>query len=68
MAASHGTLNQFDLASGDWKSYVERTKLYFIANDITGGAKKRATFLSSCGDATYRRIKRMFCLHVVLPK
>ena len=51
MAASHGTLSQFDLASGDWKSYVERTKLYFIANDITDGAKKRAIFLS------YRRIK-----------
>ena len=27
------------------------------ANDITDGAKKHAIFLSSCGDAAYRRIK-----------
>ena len=56
----HGSLGQFDLATGDWQSYVERAKLYFIANDTTGSGKKRAVFLSSCGDATYRRIKDVF--------
>ena len=57
MAALHSTLNQFDLASGDWKSYVERAELCLTANEITGDEKQRAVFLSSCGDAAYRRIK-----------
>ena len=57
MAATHGSLGPFDVSSGDWKSYVERAQLYFTANDITSAAKKRAILLSSCGDATYRRIK-----------
>ena len=54
---THGSLGQFDLATGDWKSYVEQEKLYFTANDITDSGKKHAVFLSSCGDATYRCIK-----------
>ena len=57
MAALHGTLNQFDLASEDWKSYVERAELYFTANEITGDEKQHAVFLSSCSDAAYRCIK-----------
>ncbi len=57
MASAHGTLSQFDLSTGDWKSYVERAKLYLTANDIASAEKQRAIFLSSCGDATYRRIK-----------
>ena len=55
--AKHGTLGEFDLAKGDWKSYVERAKLYFTANDVSDNNKQRAVFLSACGDATYRRIK-----------
>ena len=54
---THGTLGSFDLLSGDWKSYVERATLYFTANDINDADKQRAIFLSSCGDATYRRIR-----------
>ena len=57
MAVTHGTLGPFDLSSGDWKSYVERVKLYFTANDITAAGKQRAILLNSCGEATYRRIK-----------
>ena len=57
MAATHGTLGPFDLHFRDWKSYVERAKLYFTANDIADAAKQRAVLLSSCGEATYRRIK-----------
>ena len=55
--AKHGHLGEFDIARGDWKSYVERAKQYFTANDVTGEAKQRAILLSACGDATYRRIK-----------
>ena len=55
--AKHETLGEFDLSKGDWKSYVERAKLYFAANDVTDNDKQRAIFLSACGDTTYRRIK-----------
>ena len=54
---THGTLGSFDLLFGDWKSYIERATLYFTANDIDDADKRRAIFLSSCGDATYRRIR-----------
>ena len=57
MATAHGTNSSFDLLSGDWKSYVERAKLYFTANDIDDATKQRAIFLSFCGDGTYRQIK-----------
>ena len=57
MAAKHGSLGESDLAKGDWKSYVERAKQHFSANEITDGAKQRAILLSSCGDAPYRTIK-----------
>ena len=55
--AKHGSLGEFSLAHGDWKSYIERTKQYFAANDVTDEDKQRAILLSACGDATYRRIK-----------
>ena len=55
--AKHGSLGEFDLVNGDWKSYIERAQQYLTANDITDAGKKRAVLLSSCGDATYRRIK-----------
>ena len=57
LMAAHGSLGEFVLSTGDWKSYVERAKLYFTANDIIDASKRRAVLLSSCGDATYRRIK-----------
>ena len=55
--AKHGSLGEFDHTKGDWKSYVERAKQYFLANDITDEDKQRAILLSCCGDATYRTIK-----------
>ena len=57
MAAKHGSLGEFDLTKGDWKSYIEQAKQYFAANDIADGGKQRAILLSSCGDASYRTIK-----------
>ena len=56
MAAKHGCLGEFDLTKGDWKSYIERAKQYFTANDITDGGKQRA-ILSSRGDASYCTIE-----------
>ncbi len=57
MSTAHGMLSQVEITSGDWKSYVERAKLYLAANVIAYFNKQRTVFLSSCGDATYRRIK-----------
>ena len=54
MAAKHGSLGIFDFTKGDWKSYIERAKQYFAANDIADGEKQQAVLLSSCGDASYR--------------
>lgn len=54
---THGSLGSFDLSRGDWKTYIERADLYFTANGIDDGEKKRAILLSCCGDAAYRRIK-----------
>ena len=55
--ATLGSLGPFDLATGDWMSYIEWAKLYFIANEITCAGWQRAMLLSSYGDATYCRIK-----------
>jgi hypothetical protein len=63
MAIAHSSVGTFDLHTGDWKSYVKRAKLYFTANNIADAAKKQAILLSSCGDATYRRIKDVLFPH-----
>ena len=55
--AKHSSLGEFDHAKSGWKSYVERAKQYFLANDITDEDKQRAILLSCCGDTTYRTIK-----------
>ena len=57
--ATHGTLGEFDQKTGDWKSYIERAKQYFLANDIRDGNRKRAVLLSSVGNKTYHIIKDM---------
>ena len=41
----------------DWAPYVERMDQYFLANDVTEAAKKRAIFLSVVGDKTYKLIR-----------
>ena len=55
--AVHGHLGEFDAGKDDWKSYIERAKQYFEANNIEDAGKKRAVLLSACGAATYRKIK-----------
>ena len=41
----------------DWEAYVEQLESYFVQNDITTTAKKRAILLSSCGTAAYKTIQ-----------
>ena len=38
---------------------VERLELYFLANDITDPAKKRAILLNAAGPTTYRLVKTL---------
>lgn len=55
--AKHGHLGEFDANKDDWKSYIERAKQSFAANDIADAVKRRAILLSACGASTYRTIK-----------
>ncbi len=55
--AAHGKLGEFDQRSGDWKSYIECLKQYFVANDVEGGPKQRAILISCVGDRTHRIIE-----------
>jgi len=57
MASKHGTIGEFDSTKEDWESYVERVKLYFVANDIEDVVKKRAVLLTVCGPKTYHVIR-----------
>ena len=43
--ATHGSLGEFDPKTGDWKTYIERTKQYFLANDVNAEDKQRAILL-----------------------
>eukprot|EP00731_Ephydatia_muelleri_P038059 Em0643g2a len=49
----HGTIEEFDSATEDWRAYSERLEQYFVANDADDAAKKRAILLSVCGASTY---------------
>ena len=57
MASHHGSITEFSGIAEDWEAYMEQLESYFVANDITTAAKKRAVLLSSCGTATYKTIR-----------
>ena len=52
MATQHGSLREFHPESDTIKAYLERTSLYFSANDVPD-AKKVAVLLSTIGVPTY---------------
>lgn len=55
----HGVVSPFDSNQEEWVEYAERLEHYFIANDITDDAKRRAIFLNGVGPPTYRLIKTL---------
>ena len=65
--ATHGCLSEYTSAE-DWASYVERMDQYFLANDVTEAAKKRAILLSVVGDKTYKLIRDLTAVSVVREK
>ena len=58
---SHGVISPFDGNAEEWIDYAERLENYFVANDITDIAKRRAILLNGVGPSTYRLIKTL-CL------
>ena len=57
--ANHGTIWPFSGESEDWSDYTERLDQYFIANDVTLGAKKRAILLSVRRTPTNKLIRSL---------
>ena len=53
---THGRLSEYSSAE-DWVSYIERVEQYFLPNDVTDAAKKRAILLSVIGDKTHKLIR-----------
>ena len=41
-----GSLQTFNSEEEDWKTYLQRANLYFIANDIEDGIKQKAITLT----------------------
>ena len=59
MSLFHGHIGEFSCDAEDWTVYTERLQNYFVANDISSEAKKRAVLLSACGSSTYRLIRNL---------
>ena len=57
--AVYGQLHPFDPDEEDWKSYIQRAKLYFSANRVTDDDQKRAIIPSCCGPKTFQIIKNV---------
>ena len=56
--ATQGSVSAFDPSKKDWTSYEERLR-YFVANDVTDGAKKRSILLAACGAPAYKLIRSL---------
>ena len=54
-----GVVAPFNGKEEEWIDYAERLEHYFIANNITDVAKKRAILLNAVGASTYRLIKTL---------
>ena len=51
--ATHGSVSAFDPSVEDHLCY------YFVANDVTDGAKKRSILLAACGAPAYKLIRSL---------
>ena len=56
---SYGNIGEFDQALKNWEAYIERMEQYFVANEVTSNAKKKAILLSTCGPLTYSTIRSL---------
>ena len=53
---SYGNIGKFDQALENWEAYIKQMEQYFVANEVTSEAKKKAILLSTCGPSTYGTI------------
>ncbi|KAL1419633.1 hypothetical protein MTO96_025204 [Rhipicephalus appendiculatus] len=59
-AATADGIETFDIAHPEeWEDYAQRFEFYLEAHSIMDAAKKRATFLSRCGPATFQLAKAL---------
>ncbi|KAL3218078.1 hypothetical protein MRX96_006058 [Rhipicephalus microplus] len=59
-ASSNGSLEQFNLSQPDeWEDFPQRFEFFLEAQGITDAGKKRSTFLSRCGAATFQLAKAL---------
>ena len=59
MAALFGTINEFDVANGDFVEYNERIEQYFVANKIEDAAQRTAIFITVIGDEAYSLLRSL---------
>ena len=61
MAAAHiyGSITEFAFEAESFTEWIERLEQWFIANDITLAAKKRALFLSNIGARGYKLVRSL---------
>jgi len=58
----------FNCNEEDWKSYIQKAKLYFTVNSITDADKQRAIILICCGPKTFKMVKDTRPKHYQLEK
>ena len=58
MAAAIGKIGEFDSATEDWASYLERLQCYLLANGVADD-KKRDTFLCCVGRETFGLLRAL---------
>jgi len=57
MAATFGSIGEFEEGKEDWPQYVERLTHFFAANGIAEDEKKRSVFLSVIGPNAYKLLR-----------
>ena len=57
--SKHGKIGEFDPEQDDWELYVERMNFYFVANNVTQEAKKKAILLTEMGGKAYQVIRNL---------
>lgn len=59
-APTEAYIEAFDFSRPeDWEDYAQRFEFFLDAQGITDAGKKRATFLSRCGSATFQLAKAL---------
>ena len=57
MAATFGSIGEFEEGKEDWPQYVEHLTHFFAANGIAEDEKKRSVFLSVIGPNAYKLLR-----------